>query len=58
MLAHPLPQLLRREADHPELVVRISERREDPAADAKVGVAVVGVFDGLFEAEGDPAKSC
>jgi hypothetical protein len=49
--------LVRRERDHSPLRVGIAERREDPAADAEIRMAVVGVLDGVFESECDAAES-
>jgi hypothetical protein len=37
-------------------LVGIPKRREDPAANPKVRVTVMGVFDGILEAEGDTPK--
>ena len=45
------------EDNHPPFVIRISKRREDPAGYAKVGMAMVRLFDGVLEAERNPPES-
>ena len=51
MRLHPVSLLVGCEADHAPFIVGIPERGEDPATDAKVGMTVVRLFDGVFEAE-------
>ena len=57
MIAYEAALLIWCEDNHPPLVVRITERRKDPAAHAKVGMAMVRLFNGVFEAERNPPES-
>jgi hypothetical protein len=57
MVVHKNALLIVREVDDAPLVVRIAEGGEDPAADAKVGMPVMPLFDGIPEAERNSPKS-
>jgi hypothetical protein len=57
MLAQQGPLLVGRQRGHAPLRVRIRKRREDPAADAEIGMPVVSLFHGLLESQRDAAKT-
>jgi len=54
---HPISLLVGCEADHAPFLVGIPERGEDPATNAEVGMTVVRLFEGVFEAERNTSES-